>query len=380
MKPLLLMLLTVAGLSLRPCVAQTGHEHHQADPSEDAAEGMGSFSEMSIPDVALVNQDGEPVRLYSELIKDQVVALSFIFTTCTTICPPMGANFARLQKLVSDHEEIVLISISTDPTNDTPERLKAWREQFRGQPGWTLLTGDKQNVDKALKALGVFTPDKTDHTPFLLLGNDAHGKWTRVHGFTAPDQIAGILTGLLDTSSEHAHPKNAEGPLSSENPTPAHKYFTDVPLLDQHGQQQRLYTDLLKGRVVVINAFFSTCQATCPIMLANFGKLQDRLGDRLGREVHLISISVDPLTDTPRKLKAFADRLNAKPGWHFLTGSKENVDWALYKLGQYVEAKESHSNVIIIGNEPTGLWKKAFGLAPPEEITRIVEEVLNDKG
>ncbi len=375
------MMLTVVGLGLQPCAAQTGHEHHQVNAPEAAIEVERSFSEMSIPDVALVNQDGEPVRFYSDLVKGKVVALSFIFTTCTTICPPMGANFARLQKLMGDHEGLALISVSTDPTNDTPERLKAWRAQFKGEPGWTLLTGDKQNVDKALKALGVFTPDKTDHTPFLLLGNDAQGKWTRVHGFTAPDKVADILKDLLDTSSEPPQPEpNPDAPLSSANPTPAHKYFTDVLLVDQNGRQQRLYTDLLKDRVVVINAFFSTCKATCPVMLATFGKLQDRLGDRLGREVHLISISVDPLTDTPPKLKAFADRLNAKPGWHFLTGPKENVDFALYKLGQYVEAKESHSNVIIIGNEPTGLWKKAFGLAQPEELMRMVEEVLNDKG
>lgn len=379
MKPFFLMMLAVGGISLQPCAAQTGHEHHQVNALEAATEVK--ISGMSIPDVALVNQDGESVRFYSDLVKGKVVALSFIFTTCTTICPPIGANFARLQKLMQGHEGLALISVSTDPTNDTPERLKAWRAQFKGEPGWSLLTGDKQNVDKVLKALGIFTPDKTDHTPFLLLGNEARGQWTRVHGFTAPDKVAEILKDLLDTSSEPSQPEpNSDAPLSSANPTPAHKYFTDVPLVDQHGQQQRLYTDLLKDRVVVINAFFSTCKAACPVMLANFGKLQDRLGDRLGREVHLISISVDPFTDTPRKLKAFADRLNAKPGWHFLTGSKENVDFALYKLGQYVEAKESHSNVIIIGNEPTGLWKKAFGLAQPEELMRMVEEVLNDTG
>ena len=377
MTRLLLILLVAAGLTLRPCAAQSGHEHHSVNTPDPSAGADGSFSEMTIPDVVLVNQEGESVRFYSDLIEGKVVALSFIFTTCTTICPPMGANFARLQKLMTDHEEVALISVSTDPTNDTPERLKAWRAQFKGRPGWTLLTGDKQNVDKALKALGVFTPDKTDHTPFLLLGNDAQGTWTRVHGFTPPDKVADILKDLRNPPSQPARPS---APGSSEHRTPTHQYFTDVVLVDQHGRQQRLYTDLIKDRVVVINAFFSTCKATCPVMLATFAKLQAQLGDRLGREVHLISISVDPLTDSPGALKAFADRLNAKPGWHFLTGSKENVDFALYKLGQYVEAKENHSNVIIIGNEPTGLWKKAFGLAQSEEIIEMVEEVLHDKG
>ncbi|MEE8148261.1 MAG: hypothetical protein V3T24_11695, partial [Longimicrobiales bacterium] len=83
MKRFLLMMLTVVGLGLQPCAAQTGHEHHQVNAPEAATEVEGSFSEMSIPDVALVNQDGEPVRFYSDLVKGKVVALSFIFTTCT---------------------------------------------------------------------------------------------------------------------------------------------------------------------------------------------------------------------------------------------------------------------------------------------------------
>jgi protein SCO1/2 len=161
--------------------------------------------------------------------------------------------------------------------------------------------------------------------------------------------------------------------------SPAHKYFTDVTLINQNGEPMRLYSDLLKGKVVVINSFFASCQGSCPVMAATFAKIQDRLGERLGKEVHLISLSVDPETDTPEKLKAFAERFNAKPGWYFLTGTKENVHQALYKLGQYVEQRENHLNIFIVGNEPTGLWKKAFGLAKSDEIIRIVESVLNDR-
>jgi protein SCO1/2 len=83
--------------------------------------------------------------------------------------------------------------------------------------------------------------------------------------------------------------------------------------------------------------------------------------------------------DTPQSLKEYAKKLNAAPGRLFLTGKKENVDWALYKLGQYVEQREQHTNIFIIGNERTGLWKKAFGLAKPEELVKIVESVLDDK-
>ena len=95
--------------------------------------------------------------------------------------------------------------------------------------------------------------------------------------------------------------------------------------------------------------------------------------------MYLVSLSVDPDTDNPEKLKAYAEQLHCAPGWYFLTGEKENVSTALTKLGQRIQAREDHNNIFIIGNEATGLWKQAMGLGPPEEIIRIVESVLNDK-
>jgi len=162
-------------------------------------------------------------------------------------------------------------------------------------------------------------------------------------------------------------------------PSAAEKYFSDVELINQDGQKMHFYSDVLKNKVVIVNAFFSTCTSVCPPMNRNLEKIQDALGDRLGKDVFLISISVDPENDTPTRLKEYSRRFHARPGWMFLTGKKENVDWALYKLGQYVETKDDHSTVIIIGNEPKGLWKKAFGLAKSEELVRIVEDVINDK-
>jgi len=162
--------------------------------------------------------------------------------------------------------------------------------------------------------------------------------------------------------------------------TPAQKYFSDVELLDQDGRKVHFYTDMLKGKTVVINAFFTTCTSVCPPMNRNMEKIQEALGDRLGKEVFLISISVDPTTDTPPRLKEYAQKFHAKPGWTFLTGKKENVDWALYKVGQYVETKDDHTTVIIVGNEATGLWKKMFGMGKTAELIQIVESVVNDKG
>ncbi|HKV10616.1 MAG TPA: SCO family protein [Thermoanaerobaculia bacterium] len=166
----------------------------------------------------------------------------------------------------------------------------------------------------------------------------------------------------------------------AEEPSGAQKYFGDIPLVNQDGKEMRLYSDLIKDRIVVIDVMFTSCTGACPIMSSTFAKLQDRLGDRIGKDVYLISISIDPVNDTPAKLKEYAARFNAKPGWYFVTGPKENVDAALKKLGQYVESREAHQNLFLIGNDKTGLWKKAFGLAKPEEIFPVVDSVVNDKG
>lgn len=161
---------------------------------------------------------------------------------------------------------------------------------------------------------------------------------------------------------------------------PAKTYFTDVVLVNQNGQEMRLFSDLIKGRTVILIPFFTTCTGACPVMNQNLAKIQDWLGERLGKDAYMISISVDPVTDTVERLREYAKKMNARPGWFFLSGKRENVEFALKKLGQYVETRENHSNIMIIGNAKTGLWKKVFSLASSESLIPIVENVLSDKG
>ncbi|HKS11036.1 MAG TPA: SCO family protein [Pyrinomonadaceae bacterium] len=175
----------------------------------------------------------------------------------------------------------------------------------------------------------------------------------------------------------HDHSHMSKKP---EEASPAEKYFTDVELIDQNGKKVRFYTDVLKGKTVVVNAFFTSCTSVCPPMNRNMQKIQEAFGDRVGRDVFLVSITVDPAVDTPEKMKNYAKNFHAGPGWMFLTGKKENLDWALYKLGQYVESKDDHTTVLIVGNEKTGLWKKAFAMANVAELVQVVESVANDKG
>jgi protein SCO1/2 len=185
-----------------------------------------------------------------------------------------------------------------------------------------------------------------------------------------------ILPALVLCVTSHAQ-QEPEDRLSAAGL----KYFTDTPLVTQNGDSVRLYSDLLHGKVVVINSFFAHCTGSCPTMSATLSALQNRLGDRLGKDVFLLSFSVDPEADTPEALKEYAEKFHAKPGWLFLTGTKENVDFALSKLGQRAGRKEDHLTIFIIGNERTGLWKKAFApTTTADSLQEIVDSVLHDKG
>ena len=161
---------------------------------------------------------------------------------------------------------------------------------------------------------------------------------------------------------------------------PAGEYFKDIVLTDQNGHRVRLYEDVIKDRTVVLNSFFATCKGSCPIMTQTYISLQNRFADHVGKDLMLVSITVDPDNDTPPKLAAYARNAKAKPGWLLLTGSKDEVTRALKKIGQSSETPETHFNVMIVGNDRTGLWKKAFALAKPDEIAGIVSSVLNDRG
>ena len=334
-------------------------------------------SKMNIPDVEVLDQNGKKLHFYTDLVKGQTVAINFIFTTCTTICPPLGATFARVQKELGDKagRDVRFISISVDPATDTPERLKAWGAKFHAGDSWTFVTGNKPEIDQLLNALGASSARREDHSPTVLIGNDANGNWTRTYGLANTSTLVNLINDAV--AAKPAAPAVSK---TADEPSQAQKYFTDVELIDQDGKKIRFYSDVLKGKTVVVNAFFTTCTSVCPPMNRNMEKIQEAFGERVGRDVFLVSMTVDPETDTPARLKEYSQKFHAGAGWIFLTGKKENLELALYKLGQYVEKKDDHKTIFIIGNEPTGLWKKAFGIANVAEIIQVVESVVNDKG
>jgi protein SCO1 len=150
-------------------------------------------------------------------------------------------------------------------------------------------------------------------------------------------------------------------------------YLADLPLVDQNGKTVDLYKDFIAGRRIVLHSFFARCEGSCPVMMTTLQALQKQLGSRLGKDVSIVSITVDPDHDTPQVLADYAKRVQAKPGWHFLSGSSAQVNMALRRIGQYTDAPENHMNLIIVGNETDGDWRKMHGLA---EMKAVVTEIL----
>jgi cytochrome oxidase Cu insertion factor (SCO1/SenC/PrrC family) len=179
--------------------ATSGEQHH--DLSSKAADE--ATTGMNIPDLEVFDQDGRRMKFYSDLVKGKTVAINFIFTTCTTVCPPLGATFARVQKELTNgsNADVQLISISVDPVTDTPERLKAWRAKFKAGDGWTLVTGDKQIIDKLLNALSAATAQRDDHSAIVIIGNDQTKRWTRTVGLARPSQIVSLISEVQNKNS-----------------------------------------------------------------------------------------------------------------------------------------------------------------------------------
>jgi protein SCO1/2 len=181
-----------------------------AEVNANAGYASHASSKMTIPDVELLDQNGAKVHFYTDLVKGKTVAINFIFTTCTTICPPLGATFARVQKELGERvgRDVQLISISVDPVTDTPERMKAWGAKFHATEGWTFVTGQKPQIDELLRALGAATASPSEHSPALLIGNDALGQWTRTYGLARPSVLVKLIgdavEGRLDNSTESA--------------------------------------------------------------------------------------------------------------------------------------------------------------------------------
>ena len=192
--------------------AVTGDQNLLA--ANTASNGPEYAGKMVIPEVDVLDQNGNALHFYSDLIKGKTVAINFIFTNCTTICPPLAATFARVQKEMGDKvgRDVHFISISVDPLTDTPERLKAWGAKFKAGPGWTFVTGNKEQIDNLLNALGASVSRREDHSPTIIVGNDLKGVWTRTYGLARSAQLVGLIMDVIEGNVDESLTKGTVKP------------------------------------------------------------------------------------------------------------------------------------------------------------------------
>lgn len=136
-------------------------------------------------------------------------------------------------------------------------------------------------------------------------------------------------------------------------------YLPNVTVVDQDGQQRKFYDDVIKGKIVVISFVYTSCNNICPLVVARLREVQDMLGDAFGRDIHFVSISIDPIPDTPEKLKEQAQAFQTGAGWTFLTGDPENIDLIRHKLGERSKkAISQHKNEVLLYNDRTSSWAR----------------------
>lgn len=148
-------------------------------------------------DFELTGRDGRKIRLHQALGSEHGVMLNFIFTSCTTVCPLMSANFAQVQQqLGPEREKVRLISISIDPDHDTPQRLNEYWRRFGAGSQWQLLTGRRDDMVEVQKAFEVYRGKKANHQPVTLLKGSPNGSWVRLEGYASAADIIREYDGL----------------------------------------------------------------------------------------------------------------------------------------------------------------------------------------
>lgn len=158
-------------------------------------------------------------------------------------------------------------------------------------------------------------------------------------------------------------------------------YFPNVVLQDQDGRSLRFYDDMIEGKVVAINFVYTTCTDVCPLDTAQLREVQRLLGDRVGRDVHMYTISINPERDTPADLRRFMRSYDVAPGWTFLTGRREDIDLLQRRLGlRPVDERRlrEHDTSIIVGNERTGQWIRRSAFESPRILADLLATTLQN--
>jgi len=189
---------------LTPAYSSDEHAGHQAMLHN--SDYTKTTARYTVPEVTLLNQAGEATPLKQILTPDKPIALNFIFTTCTTICPVMSATFAKMQQLLGDAaNDLNFVSISIDPEYDRPAVLKAYAEQYHAPANWQFFTGDVEAIETVLKAFDAYSGNKTNHRPLTFFKRPDKTSWIRIEGLTSAQELVNEYQQLSTAKAQHHH-------------------------------------------------------------------------------------------------------------------------------------------------------------------------------
>ncbi|WP_433739984.1 SCO family protein [Pseudomonas putida] len=199
-----LLTLCLLSVGIGQALAHSADEH--AGHTMAAKSASSEKAQVKFADVPLVDQNGKTVSLEKDLISNKIVVMSFIYTSCTTVCPVVSSIMGKVQQQLGARvgTEVQLVSISIDPQRDDAKRLNDYARTFQKGPGWSWLTGTPQSVNETLKGLGSFSGDFKNHQPLILVGDGNSRHWTRYYGFTDPTVLSREVEKLSGERNAHA--------------------------------------------------------------------------------------------------------------------------------------------------------------------------------
>lgn len=184
-----------------------------------------------------------------------------------------------------------------------------------------------------------------------------------------------LASNLALAHGGHEHDAHAKHQAPAAHQEKADVRFADVGLLDQDGMPVRLEKDLVGDRLVVMGFIYTSCTTVCPVVSSIMGKVQQQLGGRVGEEVQLVSISVDPQRDDPKRLQSYAKAFQHGPGWSWLTGSSYAVTETLKGLGSFSADLNQHPPLILVGDGRTGRWTRYYGFTDPAVLVAEIDRL-----
>jgi len=201
----------------------------------------------------------------------------------------------------------------------------------------------------------------------------------------------GVLGGALalapvallahgDNHQAHAAQQAAMGKLKATPGGAAEVKIADLELVDSHGRTLHFKSDVIGDKLVALTVLYTSCTTVCPGTSAIFAQLQQRLGARLGDTVRLVALTVDPATDTPERLNAYAKQFHAGPDWVWLTGGKRAIETVLEGVGAYTPNFRDHPSMVLVGDGRTQQWQRFFGFPSPDQLLGALDALEQARG